>query len=502
MKNKNVSLILLLSVFVVITGVIFLKNYETETLVEAKWNEKEDALLAITIDGEEAESFPTTRFFAATVECTNGNGEAVWNGTKWVFNVNSITTSKSFCNINFTTMENTVYQQLLSDYTNNKGVQKTTDENGKEIYYYTGNITNNNVVLNNFCWKMIRTSETDGIKMIYNGVYNETTKCNNTGENTQIGKSYYNNKTDTYAGSSLAYVGYMYNKVYPIEVQKLTDQSKNYYFGKSVSYSSTTKKYTLKTTKTATITDIATETMANYGYTCLSSTLTSCSTVYYVVGSHTHSGTTTTITSRTIDYYSLTGGTTIGSAVEEMLHATDVNKTNSTVKTYIDNWYKNNMTNVTNYLENAIFCNNRTISNWGIYSPSSNNYNPNNRLLLSPTKLTCDRVTDQFTLSVENGGTEGFGNNKLTYPVGMLNFSEARLADTTGYLKSGTYYNLFTPFGMAYSQDGYHVDSSGNINGMTTASAGVRPVISLRNTIKITGGTGEIEEPYTVSLPN
>ena len=38
MKNKNVSLILLLSVFVVITGVIFLKNYETETLVDAKWN--------------------------------------------------------------------------------------------------------------------------------------------------------------------------------------------------------------------------------------------------------------------------------------------------------------------------------------------------------------------------------------------------------------------------------------------------------------------------------
>lgn len=185
-----------------------------------------------------------------------------------------------------------------------------------------------------------------------------------------------------------------------------------------------------------------------------------------------------------------------------MLHATDVNKTNSTVKTYIDNWYKNNMTNVTNYLENAIFCNNRTISKWGIYSPSSNNYNPNNCLLLSPTKLTCDRVTDQFTLSVENGGTEGFGNNKLTYPVGMLNLSEAKLADTTGYLKSGTDYNLFTPMGMAYNQDGYHVDSRGNILGMVTGPSGVRPVISLRNTIKITGGTGEIEEPYTISSPS
>ena len=60
MKNKRISLILLLSVFVVITGVIFLKNYETESLVDAKWNEKEEALLAITIDGKESDKCPTT----------------------------------------------------------------------------------------------------------------------------------------------------------------------------------------------------------------------------------------------------------------------------------------------------------------------------------------------------------------------------------------------------------------------------------------------------------
>lgn len=44
MKNKSLSIILLLSVFVVITSVIFLKKYNDETLVESKWNEKEDAL--------------------------------------------------------------------------------------------------------------------------------------------------------------------------------------------------------------------------------------------------------------------------------------------------------------------------------------------------------------------------------------------------------------------------------------------------------------------------
>ena len=76
MKNKRISLILLLSVLVVITGVIFLKNYETETLVETKWNEKEDTLLAITIDGEDANAFPTTNTYTAIVNCSNGAGTA------------------------------------------------------------------------------------------------------------------------------------------------------------------------------------------------------------------------------------------------------------------------------------------------------------------------------------------------------------------------------------------------------------------------------------------
>ena len=76
MKIKNLSLVLLLSAFIVITGVIFLKNYETETLVDAKWNEKEDTLLAITIDGEDANAFPTTNTYTAIVNCSNGAGTA------------------------------------------------------------------------------------------------------------------------------------------------------------------------------------------------------------------------------------------------------------------------------------------------------------------------------------------------------------------------------------------------------------------------------------------
>ena len=38
------------------------------------------------------------------------------------------------------------------------------------------------------------------------------------------------------------------------------------------------------------------------------------------------------------------------------------NENNSTIKTYIDDWYKNNMLNYTNYLEDTVWCNDRSIS--------------------------------------------------------------------------------------------------------------------------------------------
>ena len=85
MKTKSISLILLLGVIVVVTGVLLLKNYDGETLVEVKWNKSEDALLAITIDGKESDGFPSTSNYTGTVTCSNGNGTAT-NPYKVVMN--------------------------------------------------------------------------------------------------------------------------------------------------------------------------------------------------------------------------------------------------------------------------------------------------------------------------------------------------------------------------------------------------------------------------------
>ena len=98
---------------------------------------------------------------------------------------------------------NTSYNQLPSSdglyYTNN-----TID--GVTSYFFRGsNTLNNNVLFGGFCWKIIRTTEKNGIKMIYNGLPSGTSCTNATGVNSYIQAGAFNTN-NTYN----AYVGYMY----------------------------------------------------------------------------------------------------------------------------------------------------------------------------------------------------------------------------------------------------------------------------------------------------
>ena len=495
MKNKKVSLILLLSVFAVITVTMYLKRYQSEPLVEAKWNEKEDTLLAITIDGKESDKFPTTSSYTGVVTCSNGSGTALWNGSKWIFNVTSITQNKARCNVEFT-KKPTVYDKVLADYSKNNGVSKTTDENGKEVYYYVGNITNNNLVLNNFCWKMGRTTETNGVKLIYNGLYNSSTKCNNTGDDTEVEK-YYVPQTN----ATPTYLGYMYNKVY--EKNTKTSDNSSYVFGSSVSYANGV--YTLNNTITdkfenhfSGTTDSSYDNgLDNYHYTCFSTSST-CTNVFYIFSLRC-------LTNIYAYYLTLENGNTIETALNEMLFADDVNSTSSDLKIQVDNWYKSNMTSVTNYLENAIFCASRTITDYGGFNPNGGKLT--SELRLDYETLTCSNKLDQYTLKVSVGGTVNYGNNALDYPVALYTIKEAYLSTnrTSGsFLDTKNYYYLMTKIGITnYGTLGQGFMSSSGLplSYFTGEKMGIRPVVSLRTDIILTGGTGEPDNPYTVSLP-
>ena len=91
-----------------------------------------------------------------------------------------------------------------SEASSTNGIYMTTDTEGNvPVYYYRGNV-NNRVIFANFCWRIVRTTETGGVKLIYDGVP-ANGQCNNTGSNSTIGSSKFN---ESY--NNAKYVGYMY----------------------------------------------------------------------------------------------------------------------------------------------------------------------------------------------------------------------------------------------------------------------------------------------------
>ncbi len=60
---------------------------------------------------------------------------------------------------------------VVSSDTNGKGVymHAGTENNANPITYYRGDITDNNVLFNNICWKAVRTTDIGGVKLIYSG---------------------------------------------------------------------------------------------------------------------------------------------------------------------------------------------------------------------------------------------------------------------------------------------------------------------------------------------
>lgn len=67
------------------------------------------------------------------------------------------------------TLENGVnYNRFTNAYTE-KGVFETKDtDSGKSVYFYRGDV-NNNVLFAGRCWNIVRTTETNGVKLIFTG---------------------------------------------------------------------------------------------------------------------------------------------------------------------------------------------------------------------------------------------------------------------------------------------------------------------------------------------
>ena len=204
------------------------------------------------------------------------------------------------------------------------------------VHYYRGNIDNNNVLFAGFCWEMVRTTSTGGVKLIYNGVYDETNKCNNTGTASQIGTTKFN---ENYI--SPADVGYMYGTRYTYNQHNFPNinvlnqsytSNTNYYYGTSITYSNGT--YTLQNAEAKSWSD-------NYssltGYYTCRSTSTTCSTVYYIVGADRNYQYTLSLSRGVTDPDTQT--ITLGKGITDNGNSTYTLTDTVTVKKV--DWYKN-----------------------------------------------------------------------------------------------------------------------------------------------------------------
>lgn len=389
----------------------------------------------------------------------------------------------------------TLYKQIQADSNvSSKNVKKYTGDTStfkgnKEVYYYYGAATNNNVLFANYCWKIVRTTDTGGVKLLYNGLPTSG-RCNNTGINTML-KSTQMNRSSNYVPfndltpSSAADVGYMYNIRYPLKNFVLSGN--NYKFGNSFVYED--GKYTLNNAQNMTSFTLDYKILDDNKYSCFNETGT-CSTIYFINSYFRQQS--------RVYYIEISNGNGIEDALDEMLYS-NVNFNNSTIKTAVDYWYSNNMTQFTKYLEDTVWCNDREISHWELSSWNPNSgYSESNRLHFSKAdmSLSCPNINDRFTVSRENG------NGALTYPVGLITSTERQLAyvENKSYLGVGIWYRTMSPYSFA-SDSGVNTDgggSAGPVNG-TYQGGGVRPMVSLRPQIEFSNGDGSLNTPYIIS---
>ena len=129
-----------------------------------------------------------------------------FNAYNYIFNKSVLDNGKS----RYVTSSDGIDFSLPSSNTNGKGIYtvSSTINDTFPINYYRGNVVNNNVIINNYCWKIVRTTETGGIKLIFSGYPNSNGTCGDPATITSDFNTSYN-----YDSNDNAYIGYWYGEV-------------------------------------------------------------------------------------------------------------------------------------------------------------------------------------------------------------------------------------------------------------------------------------------------
>lgn len=428
---------------------------------------------------------------------------------------------------------------------NGINIRAGTQNDEHPIYYFRGEVDDNNIIWGGYCWKILRTTETGGTKLMYSGLVNNGQCSNN---NARPSRSYgddtlaagmdiadfYTPYNDIYAEdvdeyeSPIGYAGYMYDELQLIwsKTNPSYNLSGTVYLSKSIEYGSD-NQYHLVNPVAITVakddpndedhTNVQTYVANGYYYSCSSTNATVCAKAHYSIlePSFYRDG--------TLYGYYLENGDLLPDLRRKL---TDSNKRDSMAKALVDNWYELNIKNkdFESDLEDTVFCNDRNLTNWSLksesyplydfgydYWPSKFQFNAGQRLLVNKTPTyECSNNVDRFTVG------SSIGNAELSYPVAIMSGDEMQFAGVTENLggANGTVYPFglsnwgfaMTPIGI-YSMGSLGMGMGiyvGDMSDSTRLSAIefyeiVRPVVSLKyGTEIVEGGEGTLDNPYVV----
>ena len=266
----------------------------------------------------------------------------------------------------------------------------------------------------------------------------------------------------------------------------------NFVYGNSFTYKN--GKYTLKDTKKINDIDLYKDNklINNYHYTCWNTT-GECSTLSYIYNYYESYGQKY--------YIDLVNGNSIEDALTEMLSANDVNTYNSVIKSGIDAWFEHNILEYSNYLEDTVFCNNRSIYDKGGFNSDGGDIKSSLKFpgyyRMWYDNFNCQNITDKFSTENEKA--------RLKYKVGLLSMTEKYFSGLVALLKSTNIqsYWLITPSDF-YTNNA--IFPSGNFvypyrDSQTISDKyGVRPAVSLLPGTEYISGEGSMQNPYIIDM--
>ena len=474
MKYTKISIVILLVSFISIFAYKLTTNNSSNKISLTKEQMKE--MLSYTIDGNSTSSMPTkgSGYKVKSITCKNGSILS-WDNDNWLLEVEKLE-SEDLCNIDFTTGTGSYTVTAVPSIAGSlDSTSKTTTENGQVTFF-----TNAIIDSVSGC-----TNEISDGKVIVKNVTSNTT-CN---------------------------INVSYMKLYD---KLLADKSTR-----------------------LTRTDFSTVLTTDNTNTLYTSTEDS-KTVYYFAGNATdnwvqfggyywriirtnsdggvrllYHGTSTTAENAYIgesafnnSYNNIAYVSYMYGSLGSISNARTNQTNSSTIKTAIDNWYKDNLnTNYGKYLSTtAVYCNDRSTSDntyFGAYTRLKTNKTPS---------YDCAATEDKFTADTSTG------NGKLTYPIALMTADEVSFAgglygtnaptwyyynSANGSSTGDTWWWLLSPY-YWYGSIASVFSVSGSSNpgylgdGGVSGTSGVRPALSLKSCVKYSSGDGSASAPYTI----